>query len=104
LRTYPLTQTPIFPSKYNQNQTFNRSSNNEYVSVEIIDQNISNDNIRTPNALVISNQKKEDFIHSSSLVVPSAPYKDIVVRSEALVPIKPPKRQSNQTSSIIVLK
>jgi hypothetical protein len=88
----------------NQNQTFNRSSNNEYVSVEIIDQNISNNNIRTPNALVISNQKKQDFIQSSSLVVPSAPYKDIVVRSEALVPIKPPKRQSNQTSSIIVLK
>lgn len=88
----------------NQDQQFNRSSNNEYVSVEIIDQNISNDNIRTSNALVVNNQKKQDFIQSSSLVVPSAPYKDIVVTSEALVPIKPPKRQSNQSSSLILLK
>ena len=88
----------------NQNQTFNSSSNNQYVSVEIIDQNISNDNIRTSNAFVVNNQKKQDFIQSSSLVVPSAPYKDIVVTSEALVPIKPPKRQSNQSSSLILLK
>jgi hypothetical protein len=95
----------------NQNQTFNSSSNNEYASVEIIDQNISNNNIKTSNALVVSNYKKQDSVtqnnqrfQSSVLVVPSAPYKDIVVRSEALVPIKPPRGQLNQTSSVIVLK
>lgn len=95
----------------NQNQTFNRSSNNEYTSVEIIDQNISNDNIKTSNALVVSNYNKQNSVaqnnqrfQSSAIVVPSAPYKDIVVRSEALVPIKPPRGQVNQTSSVIVLK
>jgi hypothetical protein len=95
----------------NQNQTFNRSSNNEYVSVEIIDQNTSNNNNKTSNALVVSNYKKQDSVtqnnqrfQSSVIVVPSAPYKDIVVRSEALVPIKPPRSQINQTSSVIVLK
>ena len=88
----------------NQNQTFNRSSNNEYVSVEIIEDNTSNNNIKTSNALVVSNHKKQDVTQSLSLVVPSAPYKDIVVTSEALVPIKPPKRQSNQSSSLILLK
>jgi hypothetical protein len=94
----------------NQNTSFNRSSNNQYVSYEIIEDNRSNNN-KTSTALIPSVPYKQDTrsfnnegSQSSTIIVPGAPYKDIVVRSEALVPIKPPREQFNQTSSVIVLK